>query len=451
MHLLESSNQSPLTNVCADDYSNQLRSASGIGYDSNREGTTASATEVSMPSLTLRKSPSTTKVASTQISTSSTTKTPISKLHNYDSQKKSDTAKNKNRPSSSSISSSSNGASVNPTSSSVIKSKDKGPTENHSRESIDFVRQISEFLTIDGIKSVVDKIHIALDKEKEELIMRMKQLEHKMEGDCEVIITCRSSNSSTPRLSEKLTSTNNNHSIESNSNSISCSPGGSRVESKGSSGSSVGSRSINNSSDSDIRIGLGSHKVPGACEMCGARLTSHTEVVEDQKASRGQATSSSSSSSSINKNDNNSSSSSSSGIRGKSKTDHGVGIDGKVGIRVQEKVFQCVDCKLKKRRERIIGNRPLSEKSLSDTTSSSPPPARQKGDIDRKGNDKGGSDTFMDGDFDSISALPSNSSKNVDSSKNGSKVDNNPSSKFRNRLQAARDEHHFIADDHFLR
>ena len=434
MHLLESGDQFPPTIIYTDDSLNQLSSAGGIDYDSNRKGTSALAGEVSMTALTLRKSSSATKAPSAQISTSSTIRTPISKLSNSDLQKKSDSLKSKNRVSSNS-SICSNGTSVNPLSSSIMKSKDKERTGGHSRESIDFVHQISGFLTLDGIKSVVDKIHIALDKEKEELIMRMNQLEHKMEGDCEVIITCRSSNNSTPRVSEKVAAYNNNHSIDSNSNSIRCSPGGSRVESNG--GSGADSRSIGKTGDKDSRIILGSCKVPGACDVCGARLTSQTEVMEVENASRGQDTSSSSSI--INTNNNNSSSSSC--IRGKSKTDHGSVMDQKELIRMQERVFQCNDCKSKKRREKIIGNRPLPEKSPSATTYST----IQKGCVDREGNTSRGSDTSFNGDLDSISALPG------DSSKNGYKVDNNSSSKFRNRLQAARDEHHFIADDHFLR
>ena len=462
MHLLEFTDQSNFTMVDGKNRSSQSPLTNGISYDNKKNAIPVSAAEVLASNLTLKKPPqpssssplssSAAKLSSAQTSIGNVSKHPRSRLKIIEMQKKPDALKNNYRPSNSirsSVGSSSKTESVNSVSaitSSVIGNKGK----YQNTESIDFVRQISKFLTLDGIHSVVDKIRTALENEKEELMTRMKQLESTMEGDCDLIITCRSSNGSTPRLSEKSPSFDMNHGMDSSSSSNIHDDGGStssKTENSGSqkSGFDSGSvmRGLHRSNDSDSEIGSGFSVSLGVCDICGARLTSRSVVAEDQDSSRGQATSSSSNNkaSSINGDSYGKSSRSSSSSSARSKGDRGLVIDLKDNFIGQDRGIHCVDCKSKKRRERVISGRLSEDTSISSTViHSTTPPTRLKA-LDR---DKG--DDGTSSDLDRLSVLP------LDSSRNDSKGDPPPpSSRFRNKLQAARDEHHFIADDYFLK
>ena len=64
-----------------------------------------------------------------------------------------------------------------------------------------FAAQIKEYIRSDRIHLVVDRIRSVLDQEKVDLTRRIKQLESFMESDCEVIVTNRSSSKSTPTKS----------------------------------------------------------------------------------------------------------------------------------------------------------------------------------------------------------------------------------------------------------
>ena len=72
------------------------------------------------------------------------------------------------------------------------------PCAGSIRDPTEFVESIRGFLSTDKIHMVVDKVRGALEEENVELKSRIKQLELAMESDCEVIVTHRSSNISTP-------------------------------------------------------------------------------------------------------------------------------------------------------------------------------------------------------------------------------------------------------------
>ena len=62
----------------------------------------------------------------------------------------------------------------------------------------EFVESIRDCISCDLIHMVVDRVRAALEEEKMQLNRRVRQLELAMESDCEVIVTHRSSNISTP-------------------------------------------------------------------------------------------------------------------------------------------------------------------------------------------------------------------------------------------------------------
>jgi hypothetical protein len=62
----------------------------------------------------------------------------------------------------------------------------------------EFVESIRDCISCDLIHKVVDRVRAALEEEKMQLNRRVRQLELAMESDCEVIVTYRSSNISTP-------------------------------------------------------------------------------------------------------------------------------------------------------------------------------------------------------------------------------------------------------------
>ena len=72
------------------------------------------------------------------------------------------------------------------------------PCAGSIRDPTELVESIRGFLSSEKIHMVVDKVRGALEKENAELQSRIKQLELAMENDCEVIVTHRSSNISTP-------------------------------------------------------------------------------------------------------------------------------------------------------------------------------------------------------------------------------------------------------------
>ena len=72
------------------------------------------------------------------------------------------------------------------------------PCAGSIRDPAEFVESVRGFLSFEKIHLVVDKVRGALEKENAELKSRIKQLELAMESDCEVIVTHRSSNISTP-------------------------------------------------------------------------------------------------------------------------------------------------------------------------------------------------------------------------------------------------------------
>ena len=72
------------------------------------------------------------------------------------------------------------------------------PCAGSIRDPTEFVESIRGFLSSEKIHMVVDKVRGALEEENVELKSRIKQLELAMESDCEVIVTQRSSNISTP-------------------------------------------------------------------------------------------------------------------------------------------------------------------------------------------------------------------------------------------------------------
>lgn len=88
------------------------------------------------------------------------------------------------------------------------------------RDPAEFVESIRYCISCDLIHMVVDRVRAALEEEKMQLNRKVRQLELAMESDCEVIVTHRSSNISTPsNASPRYSTTEESHSVSVSSSS----------------------------------------------------------------------------------------------------------------------------------------------------------------------------------------------------------------------------------------
>lgn len=282
----------------------------------------------------------------------------------------------------------------------------KGKQEEESLDSVDFILSIRDYLTTDRVGIVVEKIRAALDLEKTELNSKMKQLESSMEMDCEVIVTNRSSNrsnKSTPRIDPmNIFSVPSYDKNSKNETYYSDSKASDRGSERG---------SISNRSNAD-RFDV--------CAVCGVDVDIDDPATARSKESDIMRSKGSSDWNDYTNNDLRGASSSSS--RSKSGND---------GTSASPLEYFCFDCKGRNRREKILGGRlPKVEPSSSSRVTSYMDDKKEKNEIE------------ID-EFCSASGLGGGKeqSNSIDKFKQ-------PSSKFKNRLQAARDEHHFMADDY---
>jgi hypothetical protein len=91
---------------------------------------------------------------------------------------------------------------------------------DYTNDPAEFVELIKDYLFADRIHLAVNSIRSALDREKIDLNRKLKQLESFMESDCEVIVTNRSSSRST---SSKSTPRSNSFMIGESHDAVDCS------------------------------------------------------------------------------------------------------------------------------------------------------------------------------------------------------------------------------------
>mmetsp|Transcript_16350 Transcript_16350/g.15663 ORF Transcript_16350/g.15663 Transcript_16350/m.15663 type:complete len:457 (-) Transcript_16350:45-1415(-) len=296
-----------------------------------------------------------------------------------------------------------------PNSININSDRFKGNQEDETLDSVDFILSIKDFLTTDRVAIVVEKIRAALDQEKSELNLKMKELEGSMEMDCEVIVTNRSSNrsnKSTPRTDEFVVQSKgsgNLNSYDKNSNykneicsknetyysknETHCSNSKALVR-----GSEIGS--ISNRSNGD-RFDV--------CVICGVDVDIYETTTERSKESDT--------------------------ARSKGSSDWNDYMTDDHRSSVSPEVF-CCDCKGRNRREKILGGRlPKVESSSRDRVSSYMDDKQEKNDEKEQ------------------EELPSSTGGKQQLNQTLDKY-KQPSSKFKNRIQAARDEHHFREDDY---
>jgi hypothetical protein len=91
---------------------------------------------------------------------------------------------------------------------------------DYANDPAEFVELIKDYLFADRIHLAVNRIRSALDREKIDLNRRLNQLESFMESDCEVIVTNRSSSRST---SSKSTPRSNSFMIGESHDAVDCS------------------------------------------------------------------------------------------------------------------------------------------------------------------------------------------------------------------------------------
>ena len=210
MHSLELSDQSPFEEVHT---GNNLLYSASVGSLSNQQKTKNSqlvASDNGIPKLNLRRQ----QQSSDSNPTSSAVKSNDQKHKSVDFSMKKSTA--------SSGTQIKDGSSITRTSF-VSNGKSVGGQKQKSQnvDPVEFILQIKEYLSPDKISIVLDRIRSAMDDEKIELTRKVKQLEATMEGDCEVIVTSRSSNKSnisTPRHINTLSGQNSSHNFSNNSN-----------------------------------------------------------------------------------------------------------------------------------------------------------------------------------------------------------------------------------------
>lgn len=272
----------------------------------------------------------------------------------------------------------------------------KSYSGDNSHDSAEFVELIKDYLFADRIHIVVNRIRSALDREKIVLDRRLNQLESFMESDCEVIVTNRSSSRST---SSKSTPRSNSFMIDENHDAIDCS--GIYLECVGC-GITFSSSDQENVSDSKRAIIAGQKgmqidrnkmrernvELDVLCIGCRARIR---DINQSEQTNLGRDINTDRTDSTNCRSS--SSSSSSTGLGESSASSEKTGIN--------------------------HPSRKPSGPSLSRSADSDPLPASQHSG--------------------SVGAL-------------SGRLEAQPrSSKFRNKLQAARDEHHFLADDYSMR
>ena len=276
-----------------------------------------------------------------------------------------------------------------------------------SNDPAEFVELIRDYLFADRIHLVVDRIRSVLDREKIDLNRRLNQLESFMESDCEVIVTNRSSSRST---SSKSTPRSSSFMIDESHDAVDCS--GIYLE----------------------------------CEGCGVSfLPSNQENVSTGK--------------------------------------HAL-VAGQKGMQVERSKVRgssveldalCIECRARTRD--INQSKPIyvqrdfdsSVKSSPSTTihriSSISSSSSSKGlGMSNTSSEKASSSHYHSSsrltgyspvqtvDLGSISPTHRSVSADADTAALAPLEDSQPrSSKFRNKLQAARDEHHFLADDYSQR
>lgn len=279
---------------------------------------------------------------------------------------------------------------------------------DYSNDPAEFVELIKDYLFADRIHLAVDRIRSALDRERMDLNRRLNQLESFMESDCEVIVTNRSSSRST---SSKSTPRSNSFRIDESPDTIDY---------------------------SGIYLD---------CEGCGVSFPlSDQENVFTAKHLL---------------------------VAGPK----GVQIDRNKGRepRVEAEVF-CIGCRARMRDRGVNQSEPVHFEGDFDSSvsiKSSPSTTIHRNGSSSSSNSRGSGmfatnsvksstnqhqpPSRLTGHSPSQTAHPDSVSHrsataDADAAAQESIEDSQPrSSKFRNKLQAARDEHHFLADDYSLR
>lgn len=304
---------------------------------------------------------------------------------------------------------------------SINSDRYKGKQEEEIMDSIDFLSSIKDYLTTDRVAIVVEKIRAALDQEKAELNLKINQLERSMEMDCEVIVTTRSSNrsnKSTPRVEGFNTRSKSLQSYDTKSDYKSdLYYGDSKASDTG------------RGSDRDSEIGSVSNRSNGdrfdICVVCGVDVDTSDSVTARSKDSGTARSKGSCEWNDYIDVDNRTSSSS------RNKPDD-INNNSTNSLLTLELEILCYDCKGRNRREKILGGRlPKVEPSSISRASSYMDDKKERNEFE------------YEQEGPSLSPGGRGTGK-----ENDNHTRKQPSSKFRNRLQAARDEHHFMADDY---
>jgi hypothetical protein len=298
---------------------------------------------------------------------------------------------------------------------------EKKPKSENNDDQDEFVLSFKDYLSLDRISLVIHRIRAALDEEKVELIKKMRQLENSMESDCEVIVTNRSSNmseKSTPRSSisgsirfDGPIDDYSEHDDDKNKFS------NRKISYDQPIHDSVSSSASTSSKTSSAKV--------QCCDVCGTSFSSANP----------------------NSNPNSNPNLSSMADSKLSSSDR----KGTGGLTIQLKESLCTDCTGRNRRERILGSR-LPSTNYNETKQ--PISKDPEFNISSNISNNISSNISRDNLFSSRSSekdqpLSANSMvTEIESARDKTPKGSQASSKFRNRLQAARDEHHFIEDDY---
>jgi hypothetical protein len=290
------------------------------------------------------------------------------------------------------------------------RSSNSSSSGHRYSDAAEFVQSIQEYLTTDRIAAVLDDIKEAFETERYELVGKRRQLECIMEGDCDVISTNRSggkSNKSTPRPDRAGPGHGTgpgNGAGNDNGRSHELLPTKSKPPTYGGRSNGTGTGDSSFWDEEDERTAGSKHPSVPLCSACGGDVSDYLQLQELHLSAVPGAKAASASSSSASttgglKGSTNSSSNSNSNSSSSSGSD------------------LCLDCRARSRREKKLLSR--LPKGMATSAASTAVSTSQEFK----------SDSFL-----------------TDEQPVQNGVGKKDNSKFRNRLQAARDEHHFIED-----
>jgi hypothetical protein len=298
------------------------------------------------------------------------------------------------------------------------------------RDPTEFVESIRDCISCDLIHMVVDRVRAALEEEKMQLNRRVRQLELAMESDCEVIVTHRSSNISTPsNASPRCSSIEESHAA-----SVSSSSARGSKWSCGECGAGAPNQEANITQQHAVdRIKFPSAASPIAskgmlCVHCAGKQLKSDGVLHTDRGMEGSSNSSSSSRDSVN------------AVKGRvvrSAFEYELSL-----IRISSLSPSALRSSLE----------PLRS-SLEPLRSSSEPFRTSSGHMDSDRGVREKDEKRVEGgrDRDGVRDEESEDQRESERGRDGGRGGVQRSSRFRNRLQAARDEHHFLADNYSTR